>query len=108
MSCPKEGVIGKILTFTIRAKNASGSPVDTDSRPTYKVYRKNKDNPIVTGRMSKLDDNDTTGLYEAQLNLTTANKFYIYNTYTIDIKAEIGGTSVATTYSFLAVGVERE
>jgi len=108
MACPKEGVIGKILTFTIRGKNGLGSPTDTDSLPTYKVYKTNIDDPIITGTMSKLNDNNTTGLYEAQLNITEDNNFYIYNTYTIDIKTTIETVPVAVTYSFLAVGTERQ
>ena len=106
MACPSQGVMGKTLTFTVRTRNAAGSPVDADSLPTYKVYQADVDTPIATGTMSKLDDDDITGLYDAQLIITTANKFYLYKSYTIDINTTIGAIPVAVTYSFLVVGTE--
>jgi len=106
MACPSQGVMGKTLTFTVRTRAVSGSPVDADSLPTYKVYEASIDTPIISGTMSKLDDDDTTGLYDAQLTITADNDFYLYKSYTIDIRTTIGAVAVAVTYTFIVVGTE--
>lgn len=104
MPCPKTGILENDLTFTIQAKDASGSPVDADSLPTYKIYEEETGTEIASGTMSLLDDANTTGFYSEQIALTTANGYERLKTYTIRVLTEISTVSVAKAFSFLCLG----
>ena len=104
MSCPDYGILEKNITFTIQGVDQSGTPVDTDSLPTYKVYEEETDTEIVSGTMAKLDDSGTVGFYSEKLSTTSANGYEHLKTYTIRIVSAIAGTSVSVSYSFICLG----
>jgi len=104
MACPTQGILDENLTFTIQGLDAGGSPVDTDTVPTYSVYEDETGTAITTGSMAKLDDAGTTGFYSEQIAVTTANGYERFKTYTIRIVSAINSISVAKNYSFICVG----
>ncbi|MCD6436634.1 MAG: hypothetical protein J7L15_09690 [Clostridiales bacterium] len=106
MACPNQGILNKSLTFTIRTLNSGDDPTWADSAPTYSVYEETTlIGNIVPGLqdIEMLKDDDTLGLYYAQVDLT-ASKFELYKTYIIVIDATIGGSSVSRTYTYIVVG----
>lgn len=103
MACPDQAILGQNLVCTIQAKNTSGSPVDTDSLPTYSVYEDETTTAILTGTMSKLDDDNTTGFYSELLAITAANGFELFKSYTIRYSAEIGATALSHQDTFNVV-----
>jgi len=103
MSCPDQAILGKNLTFTLQSFDTSGSPVDTDSLPTYSIYEDETATAIATGTMAKLDDSGTTGFYSEQIAVTSANGFEIWKSYTIRYSAAISGTSVSSVDTFNVV-----
>jgi len=103
MACPSQAILGKELTFTLQAYNASGQPVDCDSLPTYRIYEDETGTPILTGTMSKLDDDNTTGFYSETIEVTSANGFELFESYTIRYSATINGVAVSHVDSFNVV-----
>ncbi len=104
MSCPDTGILGENLTFSIQASDPAGSPVDTDSLPTYKIYENATDTEIVSGTMAKLDDSGTTGFYSETVALTAALGYERFKTYTIRVVAAIDSVAVVVPFSFLVYG----
>lgn len=104
MSCPDIGILEQELTFTIQSRIANGTPTDTDSLPTYKIYEELTNTEIASGAMAKQDDTNTDGYYAKKIDTTTGNGFESLKTYTIRIESAIGGTAVARTFSFIVLG----
>ncbi len=104
MPCPDYAVLEKNLTFTTQAENQSGTPVDTDSLPTYKVYEDETGTEIASGTMAKLDDANTLGFYSEQLDTTSANGYEHLKTYNIRVTTAIAGTSVIAVFPFICLG----
>jgi len=108
MSCPSQGVITKSLTFTVRAYDQSGDPVNADAMPTFTVYKSgiHPDN-IVPGfqGIEMVKSTVSDGLYYANVFLSE-DDFEKYATYIINITAVVGGAEIYKTYSFVAIGEE--
>jgi hypothetical protein len=104
MSCPHQGILGRDLNFTIRARSATGAPIDATGLPTFTVYEGDTDSPVSGwSSISMSKDADETGLYFATVTLRS-NKFEKYKTYIIDINSVISSISVARTYTFIVCG----
>ena len=86
MSCPDIGILEQELTFTIQSRIANGTPTDTDSLPTYKIYEELTNTEIASGTMAKQDDTNTDGYYAKKIDTTTGNGFESLKTYTIRIE----------------------
>jgi len=106
MSCPSRAALGEDLTFSVRAYDANGAFVDADSLPTYDIYEGDDEDTILSGTMPKFDDDNTTGLYAKTIEISEANGFEQYKSYTINIETTVNGASVAQTYSFIVGGTE--
>lgn len=108
MGCPDQVVLSEDLTFTVSSRDANGEPVDADGLPTYKIYEDESGTAMsgFPGTMAKLDDANTTGFYSEQIEVTAANGFERYKSYTIRIVSQIAGFNVAKNYTFQAVGAE--
>lgn len=105
MACPSYGILNRELTFSVRSYDRAGEPTDADSLPTYRIYEDGTNSSILTGTMSKFDDDNTTGFYKKTI-IISPTYFTRYTTYIIDIIATIDGTDVAMSYSFLCVSQE--
>ena len=103
MGCPVFGIVGGTLTFSVNVKGADNAPQDADAVPTYKVYETEIETPIVTGAMSKMDDDDTTGFYAETLTLSAGSGFEENGVYTLRIECAVGGVSLAKGYTFQCV-----
>jgi hypothetical protein len=89
------------LTFTCNTHDPStGMVVDADSLPTYRIYEDETGTPVTTGEMTKLDDDNMTGLYSERLQLTSALGFEYGKSYTIVITGITDGVSANLIRSF--------
>lgn len=103
MGCPSIAVLSKSVTFTITVHGGDGAPVDLDALPSYRVYENEGNTPILTGTMALLDDDDTTGFYSEQIQITAANGFEEYKTYTVRIAGAVAGVALQHAYSFVCL-----
>lgn len=93
--------IDDLLTFTCNTHNPStGEAIDADAAPTYRIYEDETSTPVLTGTMSVLDDDNTTGFYSEQITLSAANGFEAGKCYTIRIAATVGGVTGVTERTF--------
>jgi len=104
MACADLAILGQKLTFTLNIKDSNGTPVDADSAPSYSVYEDETGTAILSGTMTLLDDAGTTGFYSEQLDITSANGFERYKSYSIRSTATISGTDYTHVDSFLCLG----
>lgn len=92
------------ITFTVNTHNlVTGSSVDADAVPSYRVYENTSGTPVLTGNMSLFDSVNTNGFYVASFYATTANNFENNKNYTIYISATVGGV-VGTVNQQFRVG----
>lgn len=104
MSIPNQLIIGEVFEFTAQSHDGNNVAVDADALPTYSIYEDGTSTAILTGTMSKLDDDNTTGLYRAAVTASEASGFEKYKTYNTYIAAVISGTTYNMEGSTLAVG----
>lgn len=102
MGCPTHVEIGNNLVFSIATHNPDTAVLtDADSLPIYRVYENDNTTPILTGSMSKLDDDNTTGFYIKSIACTLDSGFEVDKIYTIYIAATINGDTGGITYNFI-------
>jgi hypothetical protein len=106
MSCPTQCILGENLTFTTQALDSANLPVDATGDVTYKVYADSTNLAVLSGTMSKLDDDNTVGFYSEQIACTSANDFERFESYTVRISATVSGSAVVATYSFICMGAD--
>jgi len=103
MGCPASVTIGDNLVFSICTHDPdTGVLTDADANPSYRVYEDETATPILTGTMSKLDDDNTTGFYTESIACTAANGFEDGKTYTIYIEATVDSDTGGISYGFKA------
>jgi hypothetical protein len=96
-----EWQIDDLLTFSVNTHTPStGAETDADAVPAYRVYEDETGTAILTGTMSLLDDTNTVGHYSEQITLSAANGFEVGKSYTIRIRAVVGGIAGSTIHSF--------
>lgn len=76
---------------------ATGEAVDADTDPTYRIYRADVGTLIVSGSMTKLDDPNTTGFYEAHISTAGLLKDKVYVIY---VQATVNSITVTTHHTF--------
>ena len=100
MGCPTQCDLGKNLVFSITTHDP-GTGVNADaSSVTYRVYEDETTTALLSGSMSKLDDDNTTGLYSELIAVTAANGFEAGKTYTIYVEATVGAYTGACSFGF--------
>lgn len=93
--------IDDFVTFDVTIHTpATGSEVDPDSAPTYRVYEDETTTPIVTGTMAKLDDSNTVGFYSERFQATAASGFEKGKRYTILVHGIVDTVGGNTTKNF--------
>lgn len=101
MGCPRKGYLNDYIVFGICTHDPrTGVHDDADSAPSYRIYENEVDSPIMTGNMSKLDDDNTVGHYTESIHCTGANGFNGGNTYTVYIEATMNSDVGGTCYAF--------
>ncbi len=104
MPAPTQGILEENMIFTIQTVDGNGEPVDADSLPTWSVYEDETGTSISSGSMTLFDAANTDGFYSETLNLTTANGYERFKTYTIRVEATISTVVIPMIFSFMAVG----
>lgn len=104
MGCPAQCILGENLTFTIQARDGTGTPADATGSVAYNIYEDETGTAILSGTMTKLASK--TGFYSEQIACTTANGFERYKSYTMHISATVASVSLAKAYTLLCIGVE--
>lgn len=92
--------IDDAVTFAVNTHSTSGAESDADSAPTYRIYEDETGTPLLTGTMALLDDANTVGFYSEQITLSAANGFERGKSYTVRIRAVVGGTAGTTERTF--------
>lgn len=96
--------IDDLLTFYAQVCSpASGTDIDADTPPTYRIYEDETGTPILTGTMAVLDDSNTAGWYSEQITLSAANGFERGKSYTVRKTATVSGVS-ASMFHFFQIG----
>ena len=104
MGCPSRVTIGDNVVFSVCLHDPdTGVLSDATAGPIYRIYEDETPTPILTGTMSKLDDDNTTGFYTEKIAVTSENGFENGKTYTVYIAAEIDDNVCGIAYSFKAV-----
>lgn len=102
MGCPGTGYLNRTLSFSIVTHDPNtGDAADATGSPIYRIYTTTVETPILTGTLSKFDDVNTTGLYEATITCSTANGFVHGTSYTIYIEASVNGVIGGISYGFI-------
>ena len=108
MGCPDMAYIDETLTFSICTHDPdTGELTDADAAPVYWVYEDETGvsiNASTPGSdiMALLDDAHTVGLYSETITCSVANGYENGKSYTIYIKATVGGDTGGITYGFKA------
>lgn len=90
-----------LITFTADTHDPStGAETDADAVPQYRLYEDETGAAILTGSMALLDDANTVGHYSEQITLSAANGFELGKSYSIRIRAVVGGIAGATERQF--------
>lgn len=90
-----------LVSFTVNTHDpTTGAETDADAPPGYRVYEDETGTPILTGTMALLDDGNTVGQYSEQIMLSAANGFEVGKSYSIRVRAVVGGTAGVTLRSF--------
>jgi hypothetical protein len=104
MGCPSECVIGDNLVFTITTHDPdTGVLTDASASPDYRVYEDETAAAIDTGKMDKLDADNTTGFYAHTLTCSSGNGYEDGKTYSIYIEATVDGDKGGISYGFKAI-----
>lgn len=89
------------ITFTCNTHTPStGDATDADAVPTYRIYKEDNATPIATGNMALLDASNTTGFYEAMVQIHPTAGFVKGFTYLIHIAATVGGIDGSMSHTF--------
>lgn len=105
MGCPSIAILGKDLTFTVNTITTTGAPATATGNVTYAIYEETTTTEILTGNMTK-DFDGVTGYCLKQIDVTSANGFEEYKTYSIRIAATVATISLAKSYNFVCLGAE--
>lgn len=104
MGCPSDVVIGDNLVFSICTHDPdTGVLTDASASPDYRVYEDENGTAILTGKMNKLDDANTTGFYTESIACTSGNGFEDGKTYTTYIEATVDSDQGGICYGFKAI-----
>lgn len=103
MGCQSKVLIGDHLIFKICTHDRdTGILTDADMNPSYRIYRNENPNAIITGDMVKIDSLNTTGFYIGKVFCAPANGFSNESSYNIYITATVGGNTGGICYGFRA------
>ena len=103
MPVPTSFVLEQTFEWTTQIL-LGGVPTDADGDVSFSIYEDGTDTAIATGTMSKLDDDNTTGLYRGSVEATAANGYEQYKTYNVHMTSVVNTISTATVGSSLALG----
>lgn len=88
------------VVFTTNTHDpATGSAVDADSLPTYRVYKEGTF--LINGSMSLFDSANTVGFYSGALWLINGNNFENNKTYTVYITEVVDGITITKNHQFI-------
>jgi len=104
MAWPDIAVLDESLNGSLNVIAGDGTAMDADSLPTYTIYEDGTNTAILSGSYTKLDDDNTTGYYQIEIDVTAANGFERFKSYHVLSKATVSGVDVQTTDSFIVFG----
>ena len=101
MGCPRKAYLEDFLTFGICTHDPnSGVLTDADALPIFRLYEDEVAFPVLTGTLTKLDDDNTTGFYAESVECVRQNGFERGKTYTVYIEATVDGDKGGMCYGF--------